>query len=96
MTAEWDGTCGFKHKNLHNTDSDSIDYEKKKKIITVTHKVANPSSLKYNLINLGFPGGSAVKNLPAMQETCARDPGSIPRLGRSSGEGMATPSSILA
>ena len=29
-------------KKLHNTDSDSIDYEKKKKKITVTPKVANP------------------------------------------------------
>ena len=31
---------------------------------------------------MGFPGGSVVKNLPAMQET-----GSIPGLGRSPGEG---------
>ena len=32
----------------------------------------------------GFPGGSVVKNLPAMQET--RDAGSIPGSGRSPGE----------
>ena len=40
----------------------------------------------------GFPGGSAVKNLPAN----AGDMGSIPGLGRSPEEGMATHSSILA
>ena len=31
---------------------------------------------------MGFPGGSVVKNLPAMQET-----GSIPGFGRSTGAG---------
>ena len=40
----------------------------------------------------GFPSGSAVKNPPAN----AGDLGSIPGLGRSPGEGMATHSSILA
>ena len=35
---------------------------------------------------MGFPGGSRVKNLPAN----AGDGGSIPGLGRSPGEGMAT------
>ena len=39
-----------------------------------------------------FPGGSVVKNLPAN----AGDLSSIPGLGRSLGEGMATHSSILA
>ena len=34
-----------------------------------------------------FPGGSEVKNLPAS----AGDTGSIPGLGRSSGEGNGTP-----
>ena len=34
-----------------------------------------------------FPGGSVVKNLP----TSARDPGSIPRSGRSPGEGLGNP-----
>ena len=34
----------------------------------------------------GFPGGSVVKNLPANSED-ARDTGSIPWLGRSSGIG---------
>ena len=39
--------------------------------------------------NPGFPGGSVVKSLPAMQETTykAEDPGSIPRSERSPGEG---------
>ena len=35
---------------------------------------------------MGFPGGSRVKNLPAN----AGDEGSVPGLGRSPGEGMAT------
>ena len=44
------------------------------------------------MINLGFPGGS-----DGEESACnARDPGSIPGLGRSPGEGMATHSSILA
>ena len=41
---------------------------------------------------MGFPGGSVVKNPPVN----AGDLGSIPRLGRPPGEGMATHSSILA
>ena len=36
---------------------------------------------------LGFPGGSAVKKLPAMQENA----GSIPGSGRSPGEGNGNP-----
>ena len=41
--------------------------------------------------DLGFPGGSAVRNLPAMQETQVRS------LGQEDlEEGMATHSSILA
>ena len=40
----------------------------------------------------GFPGGSDGK-----ESACnVGDPGSVPRLGRSHGEGMATHSSILA
>ena len=41
----------------------------------------------------GFPDGSPVKNLPAMQETTynAGDTGSIPGLGRSPGEGSDNP-----
>ena len=35
----------------------------------------------------GFPGGSVVKNPPAN----AGDPGSIPELGRSPGEGNGNP-----
>ena len=49
----------------------------------------------YTHMFMGFPGGSVVKNLPAMQETqetrvrslCQEDP---------LGEGMATHSSIIA
>ena len=36
---------------------------------------------------MGFPGGSVVKNLPAN----AGDPGSMPGLGRSPGEGNGNP-----
>ena len=39
----------------------------------------------------GFPGGSVVKNLPAMQETWVQSLGSIPRSGRSPGEGNGSP-----
>ena len=44
---------------------------------------------KKHLVNflLGFPGGSGVKNVPAN----AGDAGSIPGLGRSSGEGNGNP-----
>ena len=45
-----------------------------------------------NRNNRGFPGASAVKNPPAN----AADVGSIPGLGRSSENEMATHSSILA
>ena len=38
----------------------------------------------------GFPGGSVVKNLPASAGD-ARDMGSIPGSGRSSGGGNGTP-----
>ena len=38
-------------------------------------------------LGLGFPGGSVVKNLPAMQENA----GSIPGSGRSPGEGNGNP-----
>ena len=40
----------------------------------------------------GFPGGSAVKNLPAMQETWVRSLGQEDSLEK----GMATPSSTVA
>ena len=40
--------------------------------------------------NLGFPGGTAVKNLPANAGD-ARDLGSIPGLGRSPGGGSGNP-----
>ena len=41
---------------------------------------------------MGFPGGSALKHLPAN----AGDTGSIPELGRAPGEEMATHSSLPA
>ena len=44
------------------------------------------------LFSTGFPGGSVVKNLPAMQEMQARSLGQEDPLE----EGMATHSSILA
>ena len=28
--------------------------------------------LKWDILSLGFPGGSMVKNLPVMQETCVQ------------------------
>ena len=40
----------------------------------------------FPLVTKGFPGGSIVKNLPAVQETS-----SVPRLGRSSREGNHYP-----
>ena len=43
----------------------------------------------------GFPGGSAVKNLPANRGDTGQM-GLIPVLGRSPGEGRATHSSVLA
>ena len=49
-------------------------------------------------MSLGFPGGTVVKkkkNPPASARD-TRDMDSIPGSGRSSGEGMATHSSVLA
>ena len=40
-----------------------------------------------NVLSLGFPGGSVVKNPPAN----SGDPGLIPGLGRSPGEGIGNP-----
>ena len=42
------------------------------------------------ILDLGFPGGSAVKNLPA-NAGVAGDAGSIPGLGRSFEEGNGNP-----
>ena len=48
--------------------------------------------LRENNVLMGFPGSSVGK-----ESACnAEDMGSIPELGRSPGEGMATHSSILA
>ena len=44
---------------------------------------------------LGFPGGSVVKNRPAHAGD-AGAMGSVPRLGRSPGEGNGNPPQILA
>ena len=46
-------------------------------------------------IHGGFPDGAVVKNLPANAGD-ARDAGSVPGLGKSSEEEMATYSSILS
>ena len=46
------------------------------------------------LIDIGFPDGTVVKNLPANPGD-ARDAGSIPGSGRSPGAGNATHSSII-
>ena len=46
------------------------------------------SSSKYSI--MGFPGGTAVKNMPANAED-TRDVGLIPGLGRSPGEGNGNP-----
>jgi len=47
------------------------------------------------MMEMGFSGGSVVKNPPANAGD-ARDVGSIPGSGRFSGEEIATHSSILA
>ena len=44
---------------------------------------------------MGFPGGSVLKNLPVMQETC-KGMGLIPVWGRSLEKEMSTHSSIFA
>ena len=53
------------------------------------------SNLTVSLLNLGFPSGSAVKKLPAMQEQQEMQ---VQSLGREDPleEGMASHSSILA
>ena len=38
-------------------------------------------------LNIGFPGGSVVKNMPSN----ARDAGSVPELGKCPGEGNGNP-----
>ena len=43
------------------------------------------SRVGLDILSLGFPGGSVIKNLPANAGN-AGDTGSIPKLGRSSGE----------
>ena len=40
---------------------------------------------------MGFPGGSAVKNMPIMQKMHPGDAGSIPGSGRSPGDGNGNP-----
>ena len=45
----------------------------------------------YLHLEVGIPGGSAVKNLPAMQETRAGDVDLTPGSGRSVGEGTGNP-----
>ena len=59
-------------------------------LIMRTFKIYSHSNFQiYNmvLLTMGFPGGSAVKNLPAN----AGNTGSIPGLGRSPGERNGNP-----
>ena len=60
-----------------------------KKIKSIKKNLEATGNLKKHLNNFAesFPGGSAVKNLPAN----AGDPGSIPGSGRSPGEGNGNP-----
>jgi len=51
--------------------------------------------LKHINWSLGFPGGSEVKNPPAVQETCVEDTGSIPGSRRSLGEENGQPSPVF-
>ena len=49
--------------------------------------VCATESVRQQIFHWGFPGGSAVKNLPA----CAGDMGSVPRLGRAPRVGNSNP-----
>ena len=44
---------------------------------------------------MGFPSGSALKNLPATQETWVRDVGLIPGFGRSPRERKQQPNPVF-
>ena len=57
------------------------------------HNLMLVSGVPHNDLTFAFPSGSAVKNLPAMQETAcyAGNVGSIPGSGRSPGEGNGNP-----
>ena len=61
-------------------------------IIQPTYNLESLPKKRGSVFILGFPGGSAVKNLPAMQETGVRSLGQEDPLE----EKMATHSSILA
>ena len=67
--------------------SDDLLSDSSKRMPVGRHKMAMYMLLGWYVIcELGdFPGGSSVKNLPAMQETM----GSIPGLGRSPGGGLS-------
>ena len=50
-------------------------------------RLSSPGLLEINSVNMGFPDSSVGK-----ESACnARDPGSIPGLGRSTGEGKGYP-----
>ena len=72
-----------------------INKENTKIICLFTHKKKVTNELKSHVTCLGFPGGSAVENLLAMQKTqerWVRSPGREDPVEK----GMATHSSILA
>ena len=57
-------------------------FELRRNIYKVLSEILFFENLLVNAVEMGFPGGSVVKNLPAS----AGDAGSIPGLGRSPGE----------
>ena len=72
-----------------------INKENTKIICLFTHTIKVTNELKSHVTCLGFPGGSAVENLLAMQKTqerWVRSPGREDPVEK----GMATHSSILA
>ena len=79
---------------------DSTDTSDPLSVLFVTHSfcslpvscLQNSTDLESVIINKGFPGGSVVKNLPAMQEMLVGSLGPKDPLE----EGMATHSSIIA
>ena len=58
--------------------------------LEIPHRFKAVSNVFLYQINLGFPGGSVVKNLPA-NAGAAGDAGSIPGSGRSPGGGQGNP-----
>ena len=84
----------------HMKSVDSTDTSDPLSVLFVAHSfcslrvscLQNSIDLESVIINKGFPGGSVVKNLPAIQETLVGSLGPKDPLE----EGMATHSSTLA